>query len=89
MDPNLNMLTFHDLMASDVKRWDVHMLHALFNNETVTSILETPILNDVHDDKSVWKFTKDGHYSVKSGYILFMDKFSNTDHLHVDGNWCM
>lgn len=49
--------------------------------------LNVPLLHVVSNDKRVWRFTKDGKYTVKSAYRVAMYTLSNIQDFHVDGSW--
>ncbi|KAL5555894.1 hypothetical protein UlMin_038130 [Ulmus minor] len=48
--------------------WNKALIEYLFNANDVKAILSLPIGSFEHDDVLFWHFTKDGDYTVKSGY---------------------
>ncbi|GAU35307.1 hypothetical protein TSUD_389320 [Trifolium subterraneum] len=55
--------------------------------DVAESILETPLVNSVREDKMVWEEERNGYYSVKSDYKLAMCYIIGSDKYHVAGNW--
>ena len=49
-------------------QWDRERIHALFNQFDVEAILQVPLSRRVIQDALIWSFTKNGKYTVKSGY---------------------
>ncbi|CAN1166125.1 Putative ribonuclease H protein At1g65750 [Linum perenne] len=39
------------------------------------------------EDKLIWHFNKDGRYTVRSAYRVYMERVLNKSHLHVGGDW--
>jgi hypothetical protein len=62
--------TIHDLMMTNVKRWDKEKIHSLFPLNIANRIIETPLFDMVQDDKLIWVDNPHGNYTVKSGYNL-------------------
>ncbi|XVE54770.1 hypothetical protein DITRI_Ditri03aG0108300 [Diplodiscus trichospermus] len=59
-------------MVPGCKEWDVKLLQELFVERDVIEIPDIPLSRALVDDIKVWHFTKDGIYSIKSGYkVLF------------------
>ncbi|KAK6144475.1 hypothetical protein DH2020_021295 [Rehmannia glutinosa] len=48
--------------------WDRDTVHHLFSQSEARSIISIPLSMNRKEDKLTWHFTKDGRYSVKSGY---------------------
>ncbi|KAL5562410.1 hypothetical protein UlMin_032157 [Ulmus minor] len=53
--------------------WNKALIEYLFNANDVKAILSLPIGSFEHDDVLFWHFTKDGEYTVKSGYKVALD----------------
>ncbi|KAL5572866.1 hypothetical protein UlMin_022463 [Ulmus minor] len=53
--------------------WNKALIEYLFNANDVKAILSLPIGSLEHDDVLFWHFTKDGDYTVKSGYKVALD----------------
>ena len=56
-----------DLKCSD-GQWDEEMIRCLFNEEDSKLILSLSCVDYQIEDKLLWHFTKNGEYSVRSGY---------------------
>ncbi|XP_050231746.1 uncharacterized protein LOC126680641 [Mercurialis annua] len=57
-----------DLMNEDTCKWNSALVSRLFDEEDYAAILNIPIPYSHVADRLVWDFTKDGQYTVKSGY---------------------
>jgi hypothetical protein len=51
-------------------QWDEELLQSLFNIVDVQRILQIPLNSHGFDDFIAWEATKNGKYSVRSGYYL-------------------
>lgn len=57
-----------DLINSEEALWKDQTLNQLFDEQTVAEILTIPLQVSNEVDKLVWTGTRDGNYSVRSGY---------------------
>ncbi|XP_075665935.1 uncharacterized protein LOC142635700 [Castanea sativa] len=57
-----------DLIDWQNHQWDRVRVQALFHQFDAEAILQVPLSRRVVQDSLVWLFTKNGRYSVKSGY---------------------
>ncbi|KAL5581022.1 hypothetical protein UlMin_013464 [Ulmus minor] len=53
--------------------WDSEFILLLFGEEEARKILSLPLGSFNHDDVFIWHFSRDGEYSVKSGYKVALD----------------
>ncbi|KAL5554514.1 hypothetical protein UlMin_041915 [Ulmus minor] len=53
--------------------WNKALIEYLFNADDVKAILSLPIGSFDHDDVLFWHYTKDGNYTVKSGYKVALE----------------
>ncbi|XP_058724326.1 uncharacterized protein LOC131595840 [Vicia villosa] len=60
----------------------------MFDCGVAEDILQTPLVEDVVEDKWIWKEEKDGCYSVRSGYRLWIKMHGIPDFNRVEGDWC-
>lgn len=70
-------ISVHDLMLHNVKQWDIQKFSLLFTYDTMTRILNVPLLDEVQEDCLMWKEEYNGKYSVKTGYKLYMNAQAN------------
>jgi hypothetical protein len=75
------------LMDHNAKVWNEQLVRQLFATETANNILNTPLHQQVHTDKLIWKAEKNGCYSVKSAYRMCIEEIINNDHLRKPGYW--
>ncbi|GAU43908.1 hypothetical protein TSUD_88810 [Trifolium subterraneum] len=80
-------LSVRDLLHENYKAWNIAKVRNLFSRDVAESILETPLVNSVCEDKVVWEEERNGFYSVKFGYKLAMRYIIGSDKYHVAGNW--
>ncbi|XP_074304184.1 uncharacterized protein LOC141638901 [Silene latifolia] len=59
-------------------KWNADFIDAVFKDEWTTRILAIPPCEIRLRDKVFWPLTKDGTYTVKSGYGLIFDRFMST-----------
>ncbi|OMO95972.1 reverse transcriptase [Corchorus olitorius] len=59
-----------DLIDFERICWKENVVRALFNQNEVKAIKKIPIGSEQVPDRITWHFTRDGNYSVKSGYKL-------------------
>jgi ribonuclease HI len=65
-------ITVHDLLLSNMKRWDENKIISLFPVDVAHDIIAVPLLEVVTEDRLIWREEKDGVYSVRSGYRVYM-----------------
>jgi hypothetical protein len=54
---------------------------------TAEAIFKTPLVEQVHADKMVWKAEKNGNYSVRSAYRLCVEELIDISHLKRSVCW--
>ena len=59
-----------ELIDWRVKAWDRELIVAAFHREDVVAILRIPLSHRVVLDVLIWLHTKNGEYTVKSGYQI-------------------
>ncbi|KAL5577956.1 hypothetical protein UlMin_019655 [Ulmus minor] len=61
-----------DFRVSDLRTpngsWDADFIRNLFGEVVAMDILSIPVGFFEHEDTPIWNYTRDGEYSVKSGY---------------------
>jgi hypothetical protein len=62
-----------DLILPISKNWNTSLVKHLFLPFEATQILNIPIINTNYPDEFYWPNTKDGVYTVKSGYHTLQD----------------
>jgi hypothetical protein len=79
-------LHVNDLLVANTKMWDREKIESLFPLHIVNHILEIPLFDMLEEDKLVWIDSTHGHYSVKSGYKLYLNMTgkSNMESQRVD-----
>lgn len=84
--PGFEDLRVHDLFLPNTRRWDRNRITDIFVENEAKAILRTPISPEGIVDRLIWHYTKDGMYSVKSGYNLTISLVAD-ESLEVTENW--
>lgn len=50
------------------KEWDIPKLKGVVNDQEVKAIISIPLSKVGEEDRIIWHYSKNGAYSVKSGY---------------------
>jgi hypothetical protein len=75
------------LMLPNAKRWDEIKINSLFPLDVAHDILAVPLLEVVTEDRLIWKEEKDGMYSVRSGYRIYMKERNRGYREHGGDGW--
>jgi ribonuclease HI len=62
-----------DLINPITHQWDHHIINNLFYPFEATQILQIPLVDSLSRDELTWSGTKEGIYTVKSGYNAIID----------------
>lgn len=69
-------------MTPYTKSWNETVVRNVFSANLASKILNTPLINQVESDRLLWKVEKNGRYSVRSAYRLFIEDLIDSSHLH-------
>ncbi|CAN1130761.1 Putative ribonuclease H protein At1g65750 [Linum perenne] len=83
----LRELVVSDLMIPELLEWDEELILDIFNGRDASLILSLPLPNHRRRGRRVWHLSKDGSYTVRSAYRVYMERVLNREYLNVDGNW--
>jgi hypothetical protein len=75
------------MMNTSSKGWKQEVIRQVFSFDIADSILRTPLIDRVMDDRLIWKVEKNDLYSVKSAYILCMEELVDASNLRRPGYW--
>jgi hypothetical protein len=64
-----------ELLDYETNWWNVNLVKEVFSVEEMEAICSVPVCPQSGEDKLVWAHTKNGEYSVKSGYHLAKERF--------------
>lgn len=69
--------TVDNLMESEGGEWRTDLVERLFNSEEADKILSMPLGAEGVSDRRIWKYTKNGAFTVRSAYHVAVEKFSD------------
>ncbi|KAK2419793.1 hypothetical protein QL285_030613 [Trifolium repens] len=72
-----NYTKVKDLIDPSTKLWDYTLINDLFLPFEAQQICQIPLVDTTSHDELTWPSTKDGNYSVKSGYHALINWDSN------------
>jgi hypothetical protein len=75
------------LINITTKTWNLGVVQQVFSPEIARQILNTPLLEQVGEDRLIWRVEKNGFYSVKSAYRLCVEVLTDSSHLRQEGFW--
>ena len=80
-----------DLIDPISWKWDVNLLHGLFNPQEEKLTMSTPLCHTFIEDKLIWPFTSSGIFTVKSSYNFLakenLDNLTFGNPMHDSGIW--
>ncbi|CAN1849725.1 Putative ribonuclease H protein At1g65750 [Linum perenne] len=83
----LEELRVADVFIPGVREWDAELVRDLFSEEETEEVLSIPVTSLGGEDKRVWHYSKNGEYTVKSGYHVLLERVVPMAHLRVEGGW--
>ncbi|XP_075485321.1 uncharacterized protein LOC142525036 [Primulina tabacum] len=87
MIPELHDWTVQDLMVPGSREWDHEIIETIFEIRDTKEITEIPLVQIQLRDKRIWHFSKNGAYTVQSGYHVAMSLDVNLESRKIQGNW--
>lgn len=73
LHPNMQDIYVQALLKEDLSGWDGVKLAALLSRDEVKEVKATQFNQHLGQDEPFWPYTKDGGYSVKTGYHLALN----------------
>lgn len=70
-----------DLIDPDIRQRNINLLYSLFQPRDIKEITNIPLSTTASEDTRIWHFSRNGNYSVKSGYKLIMSLTNQDNHL--------
>jgi len=67
--------------------WNWNVINGLFHNHDREAIAKMVLLNREGEDKRIWKFSQQGHYTVKSAYRYAMETLVDNEEYRIPGEW--
>lgn len=77
-----------DLIIPETKQWNRGLINDIFAPRDVVEITNIPLNPLLSKDERIWHFSRNGNYTVKSGYLLLMETITNHTQIHrQEGEW--
>ncbi|CAN0920283.1 Uncharacterized mitochondrial protein AtMg00310 [Linum grandiflorum] len=67
--------TVRELFDPDNDNWNSALIEYCFPTAIVDAILQIPIRDLEENDRLIWRHSKDGSYTTRSGYLTWLDDF--------------
>lgn len=80
-------INIDNLMVPTEKRWNKAAVLQVFSARLAYKIMSTPLIAHVQSYCLIWKVEKNGKYSVKSAYRLYVKELIDYAHLRRPKNW--
>jgi len=77
----------NSLMNTSSNGWNEVVIQQVFCSNIANSFLRTLLIDQVVDDRLIWKSEKNGLYSVKSAYRLCAEELVYVSHIRLLGYW--
>ncbi|PNY16050.1 ribonuclease H, partial [Trifolium pratense] len=85
---NCGFTKVKELMDNNYNEWNASIINQVFNPYEAHMILQIPILDKTQPDTLTWDGTRDGTYSVKSGYHAIIDWANNSNSNNATSSNC-
>ncbi|CAN1301139.1 Putative ribonuclease H protein At1g65750 [Linum perenne] len=86
-DEELQGLKVCDLFNPGSKEWDSELIEELFNERDERAMFDIPLHGQATLDTRIWPFSRNGTYTVQSGYRFIVECLAPRDHLKVRRPW--
>jgi hypothetical protein len=74
------------LMLDHCKSWNVPFVRKMFSDDIASRMLHMPLIEQVHNNRLIWKAEKNRYYLVCSAYSLCVEELVDVSHLRPPGN---
>ncbi|XP_073271465.1 uncharacterized protein [Primulina huaijiensis] len=76
-----------ELLITDTRQWNTGKLHEIFAPQDIQEIMNIPLNPLASNDDSIWHFSGDGRYTLKSGYRIIMETITNHEQATLWSIW--
>ncbi|CAN0886015.1 Putative ribonuclease H protein At1g65750, partial [Linum grandiflorum] len=80
-------LVVADLVLPYTQDWNTPLITSLFSTRDVSQILSLPVCVATGTDRRIWHYSKNGQYTVKSAYHVYMEQIVNRTSHNQQGEW--
>ncbi|XP_045831362.1 uncharacterized protein LOC123922707 [Trifolium pratense] len=85
---NCGLTKVKELMDNNYNEWNASIINQVFNPYEAHMILQIPILDKTQPDTLTWDGTRDGTYTMKSGYHAIIDWANNSNSNNATSSNC-
>lgn len=83
----LESLTIVSLIHHDSSSWRMDLLQQIFNANDSLAIQSIPLLNVASNVNLIWRFSRNGEYSVRTAQHHLMKSMLQNDDPKAEGKW--
>lgn len=76
-----------ELMNETTGTWNIALIRQMFNHRDAAEIRRLPINLLNREDEPIWRYSKNGNYTVRSAYYQLMEHIVDNNDLKEPGNW--
>ncbi|CAN1282339.1 Putative ribonuclease H protein At1g65750 [Linum perenne] len=76
-----------ELFVPGEREWFSDLVEGLFSERDANEIMSIALCPTEQPDQRIWSFSKNGEYTVRSGYRVVSDRLIDRTSLHVTGQW--
>jgi ribonuclease HI len=76
-----------ELMNETTGTWNIALIQQMFNHKDATEIRRLPLNLLTREDEPIWRYSRNGNYTVRSAYYQLMEHIVDNNDLKEPGNW--
>jgi hypothetical protein len=76
-----------ELINESTGTWNIALIQQLFNHRDAAEISRLPLNLLNREDEPIWRYSKNGNYTVRSTYYQLMEHIVDNNNLKEPGNW--
>jgi hypothetical protein len=76
-----------ELVNESTGTWNIELIQQMFNQRDVVEITRLTLNLLTQEDAPIWRYSKNGNYTVRSAYYQLMEHIIDNNNLKEPGNW--